>query len=210
MAALPAGRRSSITIEQLDLSKIAESFLDSLPWPARQRFCQNMEILARGEPGRKLLLGTGCAGTDMPVFAFKALLDAAKRMPGVQQHLQWEHSFSCEIHAKKREWLHQVNAPGTNIFADICELAKEQAFCTKTCKSVQVPKVSWLITGWSCKDVSVMNTQRGKFKNSVAEKVGTTATTFHGLLAYCQRQRPPVVIGENVVQLLTRKHQGTA
>ena len=90
------------------------------------------------------------------------------------------------------------------IFCDITLMGERMCECKMHAGKCYVPRVDLLLVGTSCKDVSRANPNKAKHKNVLQQTAsrGGSAQTFHGLLAYLDKQRPTLVIFENVDALL--------
>lgn len=78
---------------------------------------------------RVLRVGTVCSGTDCPVLAIEALLTAARTVLGEKfgaVNCVAKHSFSSEIVASKRAFIHKVVEPHLS-FGDVGDLIEGQA-----------------------------------------------------------------------------------
>jgi site-specific DNA-cytosine methylase len=146
--------------------------------------------------GRRVRIGTMCSGTDSPILAMQAI---AASMDKRGLRLEVEHSFSCEIDKDKQTFLKKNFTMGA-LFNDVCELGQEMAKDVQSGKQVPVPSgLDVLLAGFSCKDLSGMNTNRKKL-----EEMGTSGTTLQGCLDYIFRYRPKTVIFENVRNIAAR------
>ena len=180
------------------LPDVARYYLDRTPDQQKTQFLEAVaQATAEGRPVR---VGTACSGTDSPVAVFTAL---AASLPG----LQIEHTFSCEYHKGKREWIRDNFPRLPALFGDIGELGTGRAFDYITGQARPVPAVDIFVTGFVCKSISSQNNSRGQFANCIREASGLTGVTFQGTLNYVKAFRPAIVILENV-NGLTKKARG--
>ncbi|RPA73956.1 hypothetical protein BJ508DRAFT_333534 [Ascobolus immersus RN42] len=139
---------------------------------------------------RKLRVGTMCSGTESPLLALGMITRSMKEQYGVT--IEVEHLFSCEIEPFKQAYIERNFRPPI-LFRDITELGEDEA-TTAYGAMVKVPgDIDLLIAGTSCVDFSNLNTQKKGLEES-----GESGATFHGMLRYVKRHRPPIVVLENV------------
>ena len=90
------------------------------------------------------------------------------------------------------------------MFDDICALHTGRACNAVTREVNAVPAVDVFVAGFVCKSVSTANAHRGEHGECITEGSGQTGETFSGVLGYVRRNRPHIVICENVAGLLKR------
>jgi hypothetical protein len=71
----------------------------------------------------KLKVATLCSGTDAPIFALKKLQDAFITR-GMNQTIEFEHLYSCEIEPFKQAFIRRNVDSSTIIFRDVVEMAQ--------------------------------------------------------------------------------------
>ncbi|PIL24715.1 hypothetical protein GSI_12601 [Ganoderma sinense ZZ0214-1] len=139
---------------------------------------------------RKLRVATMCSGTESPLLALSLIQRYIPEHFGVS--LDYEHVFSCEIEPFKQAYIERNFQPPI-LFRDVCELSRDRA-TTAYGALVDVPgNVDLLIAGTSCVDYSNLN----KKKQSI-DANGESGRTFRGMLSWVRKNRPPLVILENV------------
>lgn len=88
------------------------------------------------------------------------------------------------------------------LFTDICDMGKEMATCSCHGSKCFTPSVDILVVGTSCKDLSKANPNKRKDSEQAtftqSHSRGGSAQTYHGLVAYLRKKRPPLVVFENV------------
>ncbi|CAE7458520.1 ZMET5 [Symbiodinium microadriaticum] len=150
------------------------------------------EVLRR----RKVLrVGTMCSGTDAPVLVARAL-ERALRPHGSE--LSFQHAFSVEYDVKKQEFL-KANFPECPLlFKDCVQMGRKRAWEVLSEKPQPVPDdVDILVAGFSCKDLSLMNSYR-----KALHEMGQSGATLRGVLDYAERHRPRLILLENVWAIL--------
>ena len=113
-------------------------------------------------------LGTMCSGTESPVLVRRCIVDV---MQGRHANLvipQIYHAFGAEIDAAKRAFAERMlDHPPEIVFPDCTCLGDTKAYDTCSRRMVQVPDVSEVVDGFSCKDVSSRNTKAHIFSNGI-------------------------------------------
>ena len=71
----------------------------------------------------KLKVATLCSGTDAPIFALKKLQEAFITR-GMNQTIEFEHLYSCEIEPFKQAFIRRNVDSSTIIFRDVVEMAR--------------------------------------------------------------------------------------
>mmetsp|Transcript_127383 Transcript_127383/g.220833 ORF Transcript_127383/g.220833 Transcript_127383/m.220833 type:complete len:2012 (-) Transcript_127383:196-6231(-) len=140
---------------------------------------------------KTLRIGTMCSGTDSPVLVARSLQRALDpRGSG----LKFEHVFSVEIDPAKQEFLRANFPECPHIFQDVTQMGRAKAFDTLTQSPQPVPgNLDLLIAGFSCKDLSMMNSYR-----KTLMEMGQSGATLRGTLNYIDRYHPRIVLLENV------------
>ncbi|KAH7343761.1 hypothetical protein B0J17DRAFT_713921 [Rhizoctonia solani] len=139
--------------------------------------------------GRPLRVATMCSGTESPLLALGMI---SRAMAAMGHTFKVEHVFSCEIEPFKQAYIERNFSPPI-LFRDVCELGASTA-TTAYGALVDVPgNADLLVAGTSCVDFSNLNNARLGI-----DAGGESSDTFHGMLNWVKRHRPPVVILENV------------
>ncbi|CAE7534394.1 ngoBIM [Symbiodinium pilosum] len=138
-----------------------------------------------------LRIGTMCSGTDAPMLVARAL-ERALRPLGSK--LGFQHAFSVEYDARKQEFL-QANFPECPLlFKDCVQMGRKRAWDVLSRKPQPIPNdLDILIAGFSCKDLSLMNSYR-----KALQEMGQSGSTLRGVLDYAERHRPRLILLENV------------
>ena len=119
-------------------------------------------------------------------------------------------AYTCEKVPAKQAWLTEVVHPRAGCcFRDIMEIGKLRAPCARHKDMVggcviptDAEGPTLLSAGWSCKDFSKLRSQRQEFFNCIAEQKGSSGSTAAGLFAHLCTHEPPLVIMENVAELM--------
>ncbi|KAI9440567.1 hypothetical protein H4582DRAFT_2110717 [Lactarius indigo] len=166
------------------ISRLPDIFLDivsRLP---------DVKTLAEHIQGRKLRVATMCSGTESPLLALNLISRAMTEKFG--NTIEVEHVFSCEIVPFKQAYIERNFQPPL-LFRDVCELGDNYAYTAYGAKAYVPGNVDILIAGTSCVDYSNLNNEKKDI-----EQGGESGRTFHGMLDWVKKHRPPVVILENV------------
>lgn len=140
--------------------------------------------------GRALRVATMCSGTESPLLALNLISRAIESKWGIQVDI--EHVFSCELEPFKQAYIERNFSPPI-LFRDVTELGKAKAH-TAYGALVDVPgDIDLLVAGTSCVDYSGLNNA----KKAMGEG-GESGRTFFGMLDWVKRNRPAIVILENV------------
>ena len=166
--------------------------------------------------------GSMCSGSGLGDQAIHALLSALRRCNPDVPNMQC--NFLCECDKRKADFLKRQQIANL-IFKDITTMGSETAQDWVSGKHQEVPDVSFLFFGFSCKDLSRMNQDANaatqyvltivkKFLKSPNDPCfdmlnlqetpleGTTAPTLIGALQYVRRHLPEYVLMENVPGVL--------
>ncbi|KAH9072095.1 hypothetical protein EDB83DRAFT_2361141 [Lactarius deliciosus] len=166
------------------ISRLPDIFLDivsRLP---------DVQTLAEHIQGRKLRVATMCSGTESPLLALNLISRAMTEKFG--NTIEVEHVFSCEIVPFKQAYIERNFQPPL-LFRDVCELGDNYAYTAYGAKAYVPGNVDILIAGTSCVDYSNLNNEKKDI-----DQGGESGRTFHGMLDWVKKHRPPVVILENV------------
>ena len=144
--------------------------------------------------------GSACSGTESPHWVFGALAEAAFAQ------VVFEHVYSAEIEATKREWIKNMAQPSC-LLSDIFDITRTTARCAiagiinvkQVCHSMVV---DLFIAGFSCKTVSALNADPKTRRQAISDYRGSTGITWWGVVATLQRTRPRSFILENVEGLM--------
>ncbi|KAG9090323.1 hypothetical protein FS749_000649 [Ceratobasidium sp. UAMH 11750] len=145
-----------------------------------------LEKVANRLGGRPLRVATMCSGTESPLLA----LGLVSRAMG--NTMTVEHVFSCEIEPFKQAYIERNFSPPL-LFRDVCELGRNTATTAYGALAGVPGNVDLLVAGTSCVDFSNLNNARLGI-----DAGGESSNTFHGMLSWVKRHRPPIVILENV------------
>ncbi|QRV87675.1 Serine/threonine-protein phosphatase [Ceratobasidium sp. AG-Ba] len=162
------------------IASIPEMFEDIV------RRTPELDKVANHLGGRPLRVATMCSGTESPLLA----LGLVSRAMG--KTLTVEHVFSCEIEPFKQAYIERNFSPPL-LFRDVCELGKSSATTAYGALANVPGDVDLLVAGTSCVDFSNLNNARLGI-----DEGGESSDTFHGMLSWVKRHRPPIVILENV------------
>jgi site-specific DNA-cytosine methylase len=154
-----------------------------------------------------LTISTACSGTDVCMASASALSATLELVLGLDASstVTFQQGFACEIDSTKRCFLERVQGVNT-IYKDICHLGNTlcQNEVTDTVAAVQPMDI--LVVGFSCKDLSSLNSKMAKSSGArsvcLSTGSGTSSATFRGTLAACAAHRPKLVIMENVPAVL--------
>ncbi|KAH9975966.1 hypothetical protein BGW80DRAFT_1168904 [Lactifluus volemus] len=149
-----------------------------------------VKTMAEHLKGRKLRVATMCSGTESPLLALNLISRAMTEKFGTT--IEVEHVFSCEIVPFKQAYIERNFQPPL-LFRDVCELGDDYAYTAYGAKAFVPGNVDVLIAGTSCVDYSNLNNEKKDI-----EQGGESGRTFHGMLNWVKKHRPPIVILENV------------
>ena len=150
-----------------------------------------------------MTFATMCSGSEMVSVVMKKL--------SVALGLEFDQLFSCELHKGKRQWgeavVEKAGYHSCCSFSDVSLLAAPETACSKHGAICPVNRVCGVITGLSCKDLSVQNPRRpGTRGQTILDasliEVSTTAKTFCGLMSFVDAHAPDWLVIENSDQLL--------
>jgi site-specific DNA-cytosine methylase len=167
------------------MSNIYEIFDDMADKAVERDLCERL-------PSRKLRIFTMCSGTEAPLLAMQLMQRALARRD--QPILfSFEHLASAELEPFKQAFI-QRNFNPPVLFRDVTEFSVEGHPHTAYGGTAPQPEnVDILIAGTVCKDYSTLNNDKKKFGES-----GKSYNTFVALARYADRNRPKIIILENV------------
>lgn len=164
--------------------------------------------------------GSFCSGSGIGDLALHIISETLARTYELELP-KMSCAFLCELDKRKAEWLEQLHVSPL-IFRDVLSMGNDRAFEWLSGVSQKIPEVQILFFGFSCKDLSRLNTNHASsseyvlttfaeyVKNPDAAKFqpeqlvenplqGSTAGTLIGACQYVRRVLPEVVLMENVV-----------
>ncbi len=145
-------------------------------------------------PPRVLVkMGTLCSGGDFIVPMSRALLAAIGRRPGLPR-ITLQDEFACEIDPSVRGFRKRALPATQNYYCDCHAMPVER-----------MTSVDILVFGSACKSLSSQKRvcdRRGLMHTDPHDKKCTSGATTRSCLRYVLRQKPQVVIIENVVGIL--------
>lgn len=146
-----------------------------------------------GYSGMKV--ATGCAGSDAPVWILDNL---AEGLLGVK----FEHTFSCEVDPRKRDWIQTTNPALPALYSDIRQMGEYHRVNLVTNRLDHVDSAMIWVVGFSCTSISNENNASSLFKSCINDFTGATGETFKGVLMYVTKHRPSMVLMENVPTIM--------
>ena len=135
---------------------------------------------------------TGCSGCEILASSVQTFFSVLGCM-----EFKWVHLWSCEIIRRKAEFL--MDTWGIDVvLKDMESLVQDfaAAWWHEPWQRIMWP-VFWS-AGFSCKSVSGAHTMASRFRDCIAEGIGTTGLTFWYCHSFCRARRPVWIILENV------------
>ena len=149
-----------------------------------------------------LSIGTMFSGTDISERLVAKLHKVWRGLLGRDLMPQlFNFVFQCEIDPAKQVWLAEQFPDVPYLFADASTLSQPKALNVKSGQYVQVPSVSVLLAGFSCKSRSKLNSNSASNRGCVREGREETGLTYKCVRSYVSLKKPSLVILENVVEL---------
>ena len=195
---------------------------------ALQKFAGNAvakAIKAVGRPhgGRAIKVASFCTGSAADAIALDSLQHALK---AEDMDITFEHSFYCEKHDRKRDvWCKKVHKiiSGTDIanllpcaFTDCEVLGTSKATCTMhkkqspVCNCTIPDWLSMLVAGFSCKDLSRANQNKGALQGAdlwnALQTPGGSAQTMHAVVNLVKATQIDALVLENSDELAGTIH----
>ena len=150
-----------------------------------------------------LTMGTACSGSEILATFVPHLEKAMETLLNVKVRII--HTWSCEAHPHKCEWI-KINFPDIqHIFMSIEDLATDHAYDYKTGTRIKPPKVHIYAAGTSCRDASRFNIHQLERRGSISQGDHSTGLTFMAFAASVQALEPEVVLLENVPSMKDKK-----
>ena len=198
---MPAG-----PFEESGASQLKRWFLWSLSQLARDEVNSMAERLKSGVVRS---IGSVCSGTDAPVLLYEAFDDALQEYLG-NGFATMGHGFSTEVNPKKRKFLLDMYEDRMHLlFHDACLLDQNTSYDDVSGKHQIVPRVSDLVGGFPCVDVSGLNAKRKQAAATVKDGSMRTGRIFHAIMNYAKaadskEQYPGTIVLENVLGLCSK------
>ena len=161
----------------------------------------------------ELDVGSLCSGMEIAFFCNSILV--AHATDGRSRVRQ---CFSCEVEPQKQHFLLQyvhahpwaaaTDSDGSCcLFKNACAMGGRSSACVAHARDCPVPSGSQgptlVSAGFSCKTISRLNMHRHKqAPDALATKRGSTGSTWDGLIQYTATYSPPLLILENVPDIL--------
>ena len=186
--------------------QVGKELFGRLPTWAQHTVNHNLKCLRNGQP---LNVGSLFTGSNLQSVGYEVFLSSIGDC-GDNASLVIEHTFACEIDAKKREFLVELDLP-RYIFADVAELKNDEAMDLLSHAMVRIPKVEVATVGFVCKTLSGLNNTDGaKTGRKACIETGEekTGKAFADSIAWMARHRPKVVLLENVTKTLKMTADG--
>ena len=152
-----------------------------------------------------LHISSYCTGSGLPRVVEHDIGQAMK--------LNIIHEFACEKEPWKQRWNQQVVGKFAGdsravrtpcMHPDIAGLCAAKCECVEHDGQCHVRKSRLHSSGFSCKDMSKLHSDRGgACRNCLAHQSGTSGNTLAGVRDYCKAHRPEIVVLENVDDLLS-------
>ena len=153
-----------------------------------------------------LRLATACSGTDGIIkwlFKFNCTLGVLGMLPA--DTCFFDFAFACECNDDNVKFHKDQFGTSVPLFRDICELGNiNGAWDHHTADTMMVPWVALLITGFSCKDVSLQSCRKRERSDVIRTGQHSTGATWFGVLNFLENNHPWVCLAENVEGLLNQ------
>lgn len=152
-------------------------------------------------------MSTACSGSGAAEVIYLGLCHELKIKPVLD--------FACEKSKSKRNFMHdflhqsfdlsKLMTRAPCMFDDITTLGTGVGRCSVHEKHGTCPvprRSSILVCGFSCKDLSTLNSNHGQRRATIlSEGVGSSGSTFKGLLEHTELARPRMLLLENVLEM---------
>ena len=193
------------------LATILQEQLNSLP-PEKIKILSKV-VKALLTDNKTMRTGSLCSGCDIAFFSTAVVVDHAVKGARV------ENLFSCEADLMKQGFLHShVHTQpvaacvegGSCVFKNITHMGKEKSSCSAHKAQCAIPTgvdgPVILSAGFSCKTLSPLSVMsKSEVPDAIKNRTGSTGTTLQGVADYCESHRVPLLILENVVEILNPK-----
>lgn len=212
--AQPCVHRSARSLNEMPAGPFEESGASQLKrwflWSLSQLACDEVNSMAeRLKSGVVRSIGSVCSGTDAPVLMYEAFDDALQEYLG-NGFATMGHGFSTEVNPKKRKFLLDMYEDRMHLlFHDACLLDQNTSYDDVSGKHQIVPRVSDLVGGFPCVDVSGLNAKRKQAAATVKDGSMRTGRIFHAIMNYAKaadskEQYPGTIVLENVLGLCSK------
>lgn len=165
-----------------------------------------LRMLAAATGGR-LLVATGCSGSDLLVLALRRLCDYWQTTYGAD--IVIDHMFSVENVDWKRNFIMQ-HVPPRYLFKDMESMCADQVRDEITGSWVSVPVPHLWVCGIECDSVSSCSTLASSNRNCCADGTGATGSTSDACCSFVEKYKPLMICFENVKRLDSNNEQGVS
>lgn len=196
---LPRTPRQQHFVPKTPVATVANELIVGASDEVRSRIREHLLSLRR-----PIRIATACSGTDLciPVLqTLEAVLLDIFSMNNFMRCEMFEHCWSCEKEGFKQRFICEVHKVD-HLYEDLTQLGCTTGYNLITGAVEHIPSFDLLICGWSCKDISMLNTKRIKDSDQLIGSHGTSGTTFHGTVSIVETHRPKAIIMENVLGVL--------
>ena len=147
----------------------------------------------------RLMIGSGCSGTDVWGHCLAALLRFWESEFGVEV-TGVTHAFAAEIATDKQAFL-QSQFDVKVLVSDVDQLKELNVMDEQTKTTKVLPWVATFGAGFACKGNSKQNVNRKQNKGCIRKGLTVSGKTFEAIRAYIVRTRPHISFLENVPQI---------
>mmetsp|Transcript_45615 Transcript_45615/g.102382 ORF Transcript_45615/g.102382 Transcript_45615/m.102382 type:complete len:575 (-) Transcript_45615:5-1729(-) len=171
------------------------------------------EVLESMSNNGVLKYASMCSGTDVAFCCTEAVARV------VDAKIAVENLFCCELDAAKQDFLLTAHKPEC-LYVDINDMKQLSASCKKHGTSCPIPSSrtgsnragpQFVTAGFSCKTLSPLNMARStEARDCLHDKVGSTGNTYSALIEYLRVHVAPLLILENVPEILNPKNTNLA
>ena len=188
-------------LETAPIYKALQKWHENLPAPMLQSLMADVQFLAQSLPSQSLTVGSACSGTDISTKVLETILMFWRSNFRVTMELVSQ--FVCEKEPNKQRFLIENHSPQI-LVSDSAHLGQGSVYNLITRANVVLPYTMLFTAGFTCVSRSPLSRHRKDNKGCVEKGSEATGESFADNFAYVQASRPPIVILENIVQLMEK------
>ena len=145
-----------------------------------------------------ITVGTLCSGSELYMLSLKPLAEVLTALTGCT--MSFRHAWACELNPRKRALIRDNFSVGY-LFSDLKDIANSGGGKDELSGNiVHVPSVDIVISGFSCKDASRLNSHHQERLDFVEKGSFTTGSTFAAFIRLVCFEQFPIPL---LLRLLT-------
>ena len=114
-------------------------------------------------------IATLCSGSEVTIYALEMVQKVCLEKFGIQ--VRFHHALACEKVEWKRAWILKHFSP-QHLFANTADLGQSSALDLLTNAVVTIPQTDFMLAGFECDSVSMLNNGGAQFRGGCVDGGG--------------------------------------